>query len=200
MAHRLTTAAAVPVVTASVARQQCRIDGSDNDEDLERLIGAATIHCEKICKRAFITQTWTLTMDGWCDRRYWCSEVGMIYVPRPPLIAVSSIAYIDSNGTSQTLATDQYRVDAANEPGRIEPAYSVSWPSLRPISGNVTITHTAGYGAAATSVPDDIKHAILLLVGHWNENREGVLVGSISKHVEHAVLDLLDPYVMEVYA
>lgn len=197
MAHRLTTAPTTTVVSASDAMQHCRIVDTEDTTYLDSLIARATRHCENICKRAFITQTWTLTMDSWSDCKYVTD--GIIYVPRAPLIAVSSITYLDTNGTSQTLAADQYRVDAASQPGRIEQAYGVSWPTTRGVIGDVTIVHTCGYGAAA-SVPDDIKHAVLLLVGHWYENREAVLVGSISKELEFAVTSLLDPYIMEAYA
>jgi uncharacterized phiE125 gp8 family phage protein len=36
----------------------------------------------------------------------------------------------------------------------------------------VEIQYVAGYGSAATSVPEGIRQAILLAVGHWYENRE----------------------------
>lgn len=197
MGHRLTTPPATALLTADEAKAQCRIDDDAEDTYIGSLIARATKHCEEICKRAFITQTWTLTMDGWHDRRYW--SCGMIYVPRPPLIAVTSASYVDDNGTTQTLAADQYRVDASSQPGRIEPAYNVTWPTLRSVVASVTIVHTAGYGAAS-AVPEDIKHAVLMLVAHWHRNREAVLTGTISKEVEFALSSLLGPYMMEVYA
>lgn len=206
MAHRLTTAPQVPILTADDAREQCRIDDSAEDTYLQKLIARATRHCEDICKRAFVTQVWTLTMDGWCDCRYVTD--GIIYVPRPPLLAVSGtvlgatlgITYLDSNGSSQTLSASDYRVDATSEPGRIEPAYGVTWPTLRDAIGNVSIVHSCGYGSTSASVPEAIHHAIAMLVAHWAINREASLIGTISKSLEHAIEDLLDPYVMEVYA
>lgn len=202
MAHRLTTGPTTAVLSAEDAMAHCRIDEKAEGVYLDSLIARATRHCENICKRAFITQTWTLTMDGWCDCRYVTD--GIIYVPRPPLISLSGsglgITYLDSDGASQTLAADQYRVDAQSQPGRIERAYGVSWPTTRGVIGDVTIVHTCGYGAAA-SVPEDIKHAILLLVEHWYDpGRGAVLVGSISKEIEFGVMSLLDPYIMEAYA
>jgi hypothetical protein len=42
-------------------------------------------------------------------------------------------------------------------------------------------------------VPAAIRHAILMLVGHWYDGaRSGVLTGSISKEVEFGVKSLLD--------
>jgi hypothetical protein len=40
-------------------------------------------------------------------------------------------------------------------------------------------------------VPASIRHACLMLVGHWYESRSTVLVGSISKPLEFAVESLL---------
>jgi hypothetical protein len=40
-------------------------------------------------------------------------------------------------------------------------------------------------------VPAAIRHAMLMLVGFWYENRSTVLVGSISKQLEFAVESLL---------
>jgi uncharacterized phiE125 gp8 family phage protein len=55
----------------------------------------------------------------------------------------------------------------------------------------ITITFWAGYGEDGRSVPAPIKHAMLMLVGFWYENRTAVLVGSISKPLEFAVESLL---------
>ena len=175
---------------------QCRIDLSEDAAYVNSLIARATKHCENITKRQFISAVWTLSMDSFYDSRY--VTCGRIYVPRPPLIAVSSIVYVASDGTSTTLDTSDYRVDAQSQPGRIEPVYGESWPVTRDVINAVTVTHTAGFGTAASSVPDDIKHAILLLVGHWYMNREAV--GTMTKEIEFGVLSLLDPWVMEQYA
>ncbi len=41
---------------------------------------------------------------------------------------------------------------------------------------------------------DSIRAAMLLMVGHWYENREAVIVGSISSELPLAVECLLHPY------
>ena len=84
------------------------------------------------------------------------------------------IAYYDTNDTEYFI--DVYFVDTKSEPGRIVLNSGNSWPSttLRPANG-VCITFIAGYGDAATDVPKKIKQAMLLLIGHYYENREAVL-------------------------
>ncbi len=122
-------------------------------------------------------------------------------MPRPPLISVSSIKYLDLDGTETTVATSVYRVDADSEPGRITLDYNQTWPTdKRDVTNSVIIEHTAGYGASTSAVPEDIRHAILMLIGHWYENREALLVGTIAKPIEMGVEALLSPYRMEVFA
>jgi hypothetical protein len=43
-------------------------------------------------------------------------------------------------------------------------------------------------------VPAPLRQALHLLVGHWNANREGVLVGLISKEIEFSVEALCADY------
>jgi uncharacterized phiE125 gp8 family phage protein len=54
----------------------------------------------------------------------------------------------------------------------------------------IQVTYVAGYGAAA-SVPQKYKQAMLLLIGHWYENRETVIVGTISGPIALAVDSLI---------
>ncbi len=191
-AHRLTTAATALAISVADVKDQSRILHDVEDVQVRKLVGRATRACENITKRAFITQTWTLTLDGFGDKTY--VQCGMIYVPRPPLLSVSAIAYLDSGGDSQTWDSSYYRVDTTSEPGRIEPAYGQTFPSTRGVLGDVTITHTAGYGASSTPVPDDLQHAIVVLAAYFFEHREGEV------DIPQAVYDLLDPFVMEQYA
>jgi uncharacterized phiE125 gp8 family phage protein len=196
LSHRLITPAAAVLATTAELKAQVRLTHDSEDTLLDRLIAAATRHVENRLRRALITQTWRLTLDEWP-----CQMNGetVIYVPRPPLIAVSGITYLDGEGDEQTLATSEYVVDTESHPGRITPAYGESWPTIYDQINAIKVTHTAGYGAAASSVPEDIRHAVLLLAGHWYENREAYLVGTIGKELELAFESLCDPYTVDVY-
>jgi uncharacterized phiE125 gp8 family phage protein len=79
----------------------------------------------------------------------------------------------------------------------VTPAYDKVWPSARSVRDAVQIRFIAGYGDAASDVPQAIKQAILLLVGHWFENREAVLVHSFKPTVIPIAVDsLLSPYLL----
>ena len=161
----LITAPTSEPITIDEVISHLRIDGSDEYGLIESYIKAARVYCEKWQNRAYIPQTWMLDLDDFPDEDY-------INIPLPPLQSVSSVVYYDTDDNNYTLSTSEYLVDIDNEPGRIYLNYSKTWPSitLRPANA-VEITFIAGYGDA-DDVPQHIKQAILLLVGHMYENRE----------------------------
>jgi uncharacterized phiE125 gp8 family phage protein len=142
------------------------------DAELTAVIATAREEVETFLRRALITQTWQLTLDRFPGDDF-------IRLPRPNLLTVESIEYIDTLGATQTLSTDDYDVDTASLPGRILLAYGASWPLTRSVRNAVTITFTAGYGPAASDVPASIKAAMKLLIGDLFSNREAVIVGTI---------------------
>jgi hypothetical protein len=276
MSIRLHTPPAAEPVTLAEAKEQTRVSGSDEDSHLNLCIAAAREYCETYQGRAYVTQTWKVMLDRFpnageewrADKGFVTAEhttdPGTILLPRAPLQYVTSIAYVDTNGTTQTLSASDYTVDTASEPGRITPAYNESYPSTREQANAVTVTFNAGsatvFTAATTDiltvtgrvfaasdvvrlyntggalpaglstatdyyvrdvsgstfklsltdggvavdvtgtgtgthfigeVPAKVKLAMRLLVSHWMEQREAVVMGVVSKEVEFAVHALL---------
>ena len=154
-----------PVSTADM-KLHLKIESGETDDDalIDTLLGAATKYCEEFQHRSYITQT---------RYQYYDEFPLMFSVPYPPLIAVTTIIYIDTDGGEVELDTGEYRVDTKNEPGRITEAYNSTWPATRAITNAVVLTYTAGYGTSA-DVPKPVKAAIKLLVAHWYEHRESV--------------------------
>lgn len=153
---------------------------------IDALVVKARRFVERSLERQLTTATWRLTLEEFPD------EIEL----RPvPAIAVSSITYVDTAGTTQTLAATEYQTDlgAEDKPARIKPAYGKSWPSTRGDTyAAVTVTFTAGYGATAASVPQTIRHAMLLLVAHWYNLREPINVGNIVNEIPFSVASLLN--------
>lgn len=166
MAIVLTSPPGVEPITPSEAKTQIRIDHADEDPYIESLITVARQEAERIAWRQYITATWKLLLDRFPKRDF------PIYVPRPPLQSVSQIQYVDQNGATQTLDAAKYTVDADSEPGRITPAFGETWPLTRKQIHAVTVTFVAGYGAAASDVPEPPKHWMKLHIAHWYEHRE----------------------------
>lgn len=188
MALVIATAPATEPVSTAEAKSQLRVDVSDDDTLIGTYVTAARQWVEHLLRRALITQTWDLFLDEW-------PAGGVITVPLPPLQSVSGIYYTADGSAEATWSSGNYLVDAKSEPGRVLLQRTASWPSdtLEDANG-VRVRFVAGYGAAA-AVPQPIKQAILLLVGHYYENREAVVIGgAIPKEVPLAAQALLSPY------
>lgn len=185
MILKQTSAPATEPITLAQAKAQCRVDISDDDDLFNDLIiPSARQYIEEATRRAFITQTWRLSLECWPDRNY-------IQLPKPPLVSVTSVTYTDNAGSATVLSSALYGVDTDSEPGRVVLNYGEVWPSATLRTMNpIQIIYVAGYGAAS-AVPARFKQAILLLVGHWYENREAIVLGTISKEIELAVNSLI---------
>lgn len=172
----LKTAPAREPVYVSDVQIHCRLDSTDPTENslLEALITAARSHVEMITGRALITQTWQLLLDEW-------PATDRIMLPKPPLQSVAAVTYVDSDDTTNTLDASTYDLELAHSvPPVLNPyvsngylvlGYGEDWPSdtLRP-AAPITVEFVCGYGEAE-AVPVAMKQAMLLLVGHWYENR-----------------------------
>jgi uncharacterized phiE125 gp8 family phage protein len=160
----LVTPPAEPVVTIDDVKNHTRIDEGRDDAAIERMIEAATNYAQRFTGRQFVSATYDIGCDGFpysgCP---W-------YLPRPPLVSVTSITYTDPQGDSQTLSSSVYTVDVSTLYGRLYEADNQFWPGTKDIRNSVVVRFVAGYGAAS-AVPDGIKHAVLMLVEHWYFNR-----------------------------
>lgn len=153
-----------------------------SDPELSRMITAARLQAETRLRRYLVTQTVDMYLDSF---PYWEIEL-------PPLQSVSAITYVDTDGVTQTLAADQYQVDAVSMPARITPAYGLAWPSSRAQANAIKIRFVAGYGDAS-SVPACVKQWMLLRIKHWLENRSPINIGNIINEFPHSYADgLLD--------
>lgn len=187
----LNAAPAVEPISLLEAKLHLRVEHTSDDALITALISAARLHCEAVTDRAFITQTWDLTLDAFpCE--------GPIWLPRPPVSSVASVTYLDSAGAPQTWAAENYRSVLPFGPwaqrGFLTPAYGVTYPTTREVIGAVTVRCVCGYGGA-TAVPESIKAAIKLLVAHWYENREAASASSsVMQSAPLAVDALLSPF------
>ena len=186
MGLRRTTDPTVLPLDNEDIEQHIVVAAGEDSALIDTLIAAATSLVEERLHRAIMPQTWDWTLDAFPAER-------ILTVPRPALTSVTTLDYIDTAGASQTFASSNYIVDSSGEPGRIALTPTASWPSTQDRIAAVTITYVAGY-ASADVVPDAIKHALRMLVGHWYENREAVLIGTISKEIEFSVDSLLTSF------
>lgn len=183
------TPATVDPISVAELKTHCRIDTDAEDDYISALISAATQDTQAVQWRQFVNATYTLTLSAF-------PSCGYIELPRPPLSSITSIKYLDTNGTQQTWDAANYRMDKSCEPGRICLAYNVSWPTIRSQSNAVEIIYVAGFGAAGSNVPEIHRHAIRFKAAHWYENREPVINGVSTAEVPMTAkrLDLIGQF------
>lgn len=169
-------------VTLDQAKAQCRITSSDEDTSLAGWIQTARELVEIRSERALMAQTRRMWIDNF-PRGYaeaaitvpsWnvLNSGQILYLPWKPINSVE-VEYCDQAGTWQTVDPSLYVADLASAPARLQPVYGQIWPINRIQINAVKITFDCG-AASAAAVPAIAKQAILLLVGHWYENREAV--------------------------
>lgn len=197
MPLELVTPPAAEPVTLSDAKLHLKVDTTDDDALITALITAARARAEWHTGRAFISQSWILWLDCWPGAR---GDDGLppalsatppvpVSVPLPPLQSVASITTYAMDDSATVMSTSRYQVDTASNPARVALKAGVTPPvNLRSMNA-IAIAFTAGYGDAASDVPDAIKRAILMIVADLYANR-----GDAGVETSAAALATLAPY------
>lgn len=178
MSLSIVTAAVTEPVSLAEVKRWCKVEQDMRADDavLTALITAARQSIDGPdgwLGRAIMKQTLDLKLDGF--------PAWTLDVPLPPLISVSSITYVATDGTSTTLSSSLYTVDTASEPGRITPAYAQSWPATRDQMAAVTVRFICGY-ATANAVPQTIKTALKELIRYYYARPDAPATG-VPPHV-----------------
>jgi uncharacterized phiE125 gp8 family phage protein len=140
------------------ARRQCGANpGHPPDSDFRDWIVAARRQVEHDAQLVFYTGSfvWRLTEFPWGDT----IEIPCIR----PLTAITSITYVDGSGTTQTLSSSNYSLDANGLVPMVKLNYGYVWPSTRGDINGITLTLTAGY-ASVPLMPVQYKTAAILKV------------------------------------
>ncbi len=159
----LVTPPSVPPVTLDMAKAYLKVDETDEDVLIEALIAAATSRIEFECDLALITQQWSLYRDRW-------PGCGILEIPLHPVQAVEEIRILTPEGLI-TVDPALYETDLSGRPARV-----LALPDFPEETDGLNVVEVrirAGFGDAPEDVPADLRQAVLLVVAHWFENREG---------------------------
>jgi uncharacterized phiE125 gp8 family phage protein len=150
------TVGATPL-SLSAAKEHLRVDHTTDDNTITAYLRAAFDMAERRTGRAYREQTAVLYLDEFP------STDDPIYLPRPPLRAITSIQYTDTSGNAQTLASNLFEMVPAAVPGQVIPVNGQSWPSALARPGSVRITFACGNAAKC---PDVVLNAVRLEIDH----------------------------------
>lgn len=186
MALVMTAAPAAEPLSLSEAKAHLRIDATDEDALIGSLITAARLLVERTMGLALITQGWSYYLDYWPPS---CC----ITLPLAPVQAVSAVTVYDADDAPTVLDAGSYAVDVISEPARLVLQEATPSVMTRAFNG-FEVAFTAGFGDGASDVPAPVRHAVTLLVAHWFERREPVVLGAGPQEVPATVVGLLQPY------
>jgi uncharacterized phiE125 gp8 family phage protein len=153
-------------ITLAEVKEQLRVEGTDDDAMLTRLIDVAVAYTDVrgALGQAMITQKWAQWVDSTPPQ-----SIGLIL---GPVQGVTAVKYYDTDGALQTDDVNNYEVFGTEFATKIGPKSGFSWPVTQDRQDAIKIEYEIGYGDATTDVPQTIRHALLLMVGHWYDNRE----------------------------
>lgn len=173
-------------VTLDEAKLHLRVDGIEEDSLISALISVVREFCENFTGRSLAVQTFEAVTGPFLIK------YGSIKLPMPPLIEVLSFKYLNEQNEEVPLYEDSGFYEVKDmEPALLCPNPETGWPddcALRPDA--VRIRFKAGYA----DLPKSIKQAMLLLIGHFYENREAVNRKGEFKEFPFSVSALLYPY------
>lgn len=185
------TGAAADIVTLGEAKTWAKIDTTEDDPLIASLISSATVAAEEFTRRAFINQTWKLTIDlcpsgldlgeGVYDlppSALYGDLKPMIELPKVPVSSITSVTTYDTANTGTVFSSSNYSLIG----NRLILNYDASWPTGLRSYGACEIVYVAGYGATSTSVPNPIKTAVLM---HVQAMYDGRIVCDMPPSSEH---------------
>ena len=195
----LVTAPTIEPVTIAEAKAHLRLDSDDDDAAVTMRLQAAREFAEAHTARALMSQTWDWTLDTFPACEPWA-------LPKAPLLSVTSISYVDTDGTTQAWNSANYSVLAPSgprpEPGTVALVYGSVYPTVRAQPNAVTVRFAAGYSSSATAstaraaVPAAVKIAIHEVLAATYKHREQTITGTIIAEVPLSAQRLLAPYVV----
>lgn len=132
---------------------------ADQKNDLAGLISAAREWCEEYQNRAYISQEFELALDSF--------PMGPLPLPRPPLISIEEVRYLGSDDQFHVLSNG-FTADDYSQPAKLLMTTKPS--NFKNGLTSFRVRYKAGYGAAASSIPEKVKQAIMILTVHWYLN------------------------------
>ena len=166
------------------AKDFLRVEHDDDDAVIGALIAAARGHVEALTRRALLLQRWRFVLDAWPAR-------GRLNLRTGPLRSVIAARVFDAAGNADSIDVETFVVDAAADIVA-SPCWALPLPGR--LAAGIELDVELGYGAAASDVPDALRHAIRMLVAHWYENRGLAALGASAAMLPGGLGALIAPY------
>lgn len=137
-------------------------DGSLQDGLIESYLRAAIAAIEARIGKMLIQRRFLWVLDCWRDG----DEQAL---PVSPVSSIASVTLIDAAGGAVIVPAASYRLIPDLHRPRLA-GKGTTLPTI-PASGEVRVVFDAGFGAAWTHVPADLRQAVFLLAAEYYEHR-----------------------------
>lgn len=154
--YKLITPPAVPAITLATAKAYLRVVGTTNDTQITGIINGAIFQAQQYAFCQFINATWEKQFTDWPFEQ-------VLTLGKGQVSSITSLVYNDINGTEQTWADTNYKLDNYSKPTLLK-LIADSLPTLNVKNPYIRVRFVAGFGAADTDVPEDVKDALALMV------------------------------------
>lgn len=172
-------------ISLATAKAHLRVDHSDDDTYITALIWSASQSIEDYTKFALSDTTYSQYVNSF-DVKYIELMIGNVKT-------ISSITYWDENESQQSLHSSNWYNDVSYNPARIYFKSTFTAPKLSQGGKKIMISFRAGNDISDPdgALPYTIQQALLLLIGHWYENRMAV-INTMNRELPMGVDYLLD--------
>lgn len=153
-------------VTLDAAKAQCNVDFDDDNALLKSIIAAGRDHVEKYCGINFASQQ----LSAFCE-----TFRAMADLPFSPVQEVVSITYVDPDGEQQRLNKEIYKLQSDPYGASLSLRQGYRWPDMQ-AGSSIQLVAKVGFD----SVPDAVRHAVLLFISDAYKTREPAAVVPLS--------------------
>jgi uncharacterized phiE125 gp8 family phage protein len=182
----LTNSPTIEPVSLAETKLHLRVDSPTDDMLIASLITTSRMQIEQALSLALLAQTWSYFIDAWPH--------DPLLLPLAPVIQLDLVRAFGLDDTPTVFLPLAFQLDGHAQPPRLaRRSVAPGFGPLRKLNG-IEIVFTAGFGAAASDVPAPIRHALLLLVAHWYEQRSLTDALPSNLKLPEAIAALLMPW------
>jgi len=173
------------------AKAHLRLLEADFDIEVGHAIKAATAFLD-IDEDGFGGLGFPLIAQQWATKGagFTC---GLMRLPLSRVTAINEVRYIDPEGVSQVVTPSDYHLVRKGRYTLVSWLPGRSAPAVQSRPDAAEIRFTAGFATAST-VPEDIKAAARLLIGHFFENRSATEGKEVPAEIALGVESLVGRY------
>lgn len=169
--YEISVAPTVLPLTLEEVEAHLRLPADSEDTYLTFLINAVSDFFERYTNRTLINTTYKGYLDDFpyylCDQ---CNYDGNILIRKSKVSSITSIKYL-SDSVLITWDSSNYYFTASNIYSSVALTEDAVYPDPDVRLQSIEIIFVAGFGAASTDIPNDIKIAMLDHIAFLYENR-----------------------------